>query len=309
MWRLQTTALDALPPKERKERNMHSIGIFVPYFGRIPRWFDLFLESCKANPSINFYLFSDYLPDRMLLPNVRVESMTLQQFIELASRRLAINIAISSAYKICDFKPAFGDIFGVAVLDLDFWGYCDIDIIFGNMRKFLGHDILCGFDIISAARQFMAGPFSIFRNSPLINTLYRRSTHFHNVFETDKCKSFDELGPYVKWKKNGDFVRKRTGDFESFTDVVVAARNRGNVRALFGLRYYNDPDTAIHKYSDVLWKRGDLINLSTNDHLFMYHFQNGKRSFRSWYVPKEADFTNGFLITRSGFCRAPGISR
>jgi hypothetical protein len=244
----------------------------------------------------------------MPLPNVRIESMTLQDFAQLASRQLAVKINVSSPLKICDFRPAYGDIFSIGARDLDFWGYCDIDVIFGDMRKFLNEKALYDFDILSAAKHFMAGPFSLFRNIPPINALYRRSADASDVFKTKTHKSFDELGPHVKWKANGDFQRRRGKYFESFTDVVIASCNRGEARALFGLPYYNDPDTAIHKYADVLWKRGDLVNVSTNDQLFMYHFQRGKRSFRSWHIASAAEWQNGVLITRTGFYRAPDIS-
>jgi hypothetical protein len=243
----------------------------------------------------------------MPLPNVRVESMTLQDFAQLASRQLAVKISVSSPLKICDFKPAYGDIFSVADRDLDFWGYCDVDLIFGNMRQFLDDVTLCKFDIISAAKHFMAGPFSLFRNAPSINSLYRQSAHVLDVLQTRELKLFDELGPYIKWKANGDFLRKRGKNFESFTDVVNSARDRDEVRALFGLRYYNDPDTAIHKYTDVLWRHGDLVDIGTNNNFLMYHFQMGKRSFRSWHVPSAADWSNGLLITRNGFYRARNI--
>jgi hypothetical protein len=50
------------------------IRILIPYFGAWPPWMGLFLESCRANPSIDWLLLGDCGPlDADLPPNVRVE--------------------------------------------------------------------------------------------------------------------------------------------------------------------------------------------------------------------------------------------
>ena len=51
-------------------------------------------------------------------------------------------------------------------MEYDFWGYCDIDLIFGNIRKFITDDILDKYDKILSR-----GHFTLFRNKDSINTI------------------------------------------------------------------------------------------------------------------------------------------
>ena len=38
---------------------MKKICILIPYFGKFPKWFDLYLYSCSHVKSIDFYYFTD----------------------------------------------------------------------------------------------------------------------------------------------------------------------------------------------------------------------------------------------------------
>jgi len=60
---------------------------------------------------------------------------------------LGFEVDIESEYKLCDFKPAYGLIFSEHFKDYDFWGYCDIDIIFGNIRAYMTDVLLNEYDI------------------------------------------------------------------------------------------------------------------------------------------------------------------
>ncbi|WP_420882928.1 DUF6625 family protein [Zooshikella ganghwensis] len=42
--------------------SLKTIAIIIPYFGQWPEWIDLYIESCKHNPSIDWLLFSDCPP-------------------------------------------------------------------------------------------------------------------------------------------------------------------------------------------------------------------------------------------------------
>jgi hypothetical protein len=229
--------------------------------------------------------------------------MTLTQFNQLASQRvrLPINVDGLFTFKICDLKPAFGEIFNVTERDLDFWGYCDLDIIFGDLQRFLNEDLLNRFDVISAASRFVAGPFSIFRNTQPVTSLYRRSKNIEQVMTESKYFGFDEVGPHVTWERTGDFVIDRSKEFESFTDLVLAADQNRELRAFFGLNYYNDPDISSQSKGSVLWKDGKLNIQSTGEELLLYHFQFGKKLFTSWFFPNGDEWKSGFLIETNGF--------
>ena len=53
-------------------------------------------------------------------------------------------VDLKRAYKICDIKSAFGDIFSEEVKNYDFWGHCDMDV-----RSFMTADLLNKYDMMT----------------------------------------------------------------------------------------------------------------------------------------------------------------
>lgn len=113
------------------------------YFGQWPSHFAFWLRSCACNPDIDFLLVSDIpMADYQLPANVRLfrhSFAEIQQRIhELFDAELAPSSAsIDRPYKLCDYKPAYGHIFADLFAGYDYWGYYDIDTIWGNILKFI----------------------------------------------------------------------------------------------------------------------------------------------------------------------------
>ncbi len=113
------------------------------YFGQWPSHFAFWLKSCEYNSGIDFLLVSDIPVEGYTLPqNVHLHRMSfteVQQRIhglfdpELAPSRCVID----RPYKLCDYKTAFGQIFSDLFVGYDYWGYYDIDTIWGNILKFI----------------------------------------------------------------------------------------------------------------------------------------------------------------------------
>ena len=139
--------------------------IIVPYFGDFPKWIDYFLLSCSKNKNIQWLLLSDSNNHPELLQNVKIVYFTLNDFNQLATHKLNLKIRVNHPYKICDFRPAFGKIFEEYINSYDFWGYSDIDLIYGNIRKFLPDEILNEFDLVSPRREYFTGHFALYRNT------------------------------------------------------------------------------------------------------------------------------------------------
>ena len=145
-----------------------TLGVFVPYFGQLPSYFDLWLESCRRNGDIDWILVTDCPIPYDLPPNVRVRFTTFADFVTRMSKSFDFNLALTVPYKLCDFKPAYGDVFDDDLGDYDFWGYCDLDVIFGNIRRFVTEAILADADKV-----FTGGHLSFIRNVDEINRVYR----------------------------------------------------------------------------------------------------------------------------------------
>ena len=87
---------------------------------------------------------------------------------ELFQNHYDFPISISAPYKFCDFRPAFGEIFSDYLVGYDYWGHCDVDLIWGDIRKFVTDDVLTKYK-----RIFSRGHCSIYENSSEVNAFYR----------------------------------------------------------------------------------------------------------------------------------------
>ena len=123
-------------------KSKYSICLIIPYFGKFKNYFPLFLESCRYNPSIDWLVFTDIKEEYLWPDNVKKITMSFEQFAGLVQNNFEYNIALDRPYKLCDFKPAYGEILRDYLRRYDFWGHCDCDLIFGNIRKFITDEVL-----------------------------------------------------------------------------------------------------------------------------------------------------------------------
>lgn len=91
---------------------MKSIAYLVPYFGHLPKGFDLWLISAGANPSIDWILFSDDHTDDIYLENVKVIYQTFESFagrikehFDFPSALIAPGSHVSSGLPMVRFLP------------------------------------------------------------------------------------------------------------------------------------------------------------------------------------------------------------
>ena len=141
----------------------NTITFLICWQGDYPWYFPYFLHSCRYNPEIDFLIFTSNTDVKLELPaNVKIIPYSLAQFKAEASKALGFEVAIESGYKLCDFKPAYGYIFSYYIKEYDFWGYCDVDVILGNIRAFMTYELLNEYDIISARHDYLTGCFALY---------------------------------------------------------------------------------------------------------------------------------------------------
>ena len=83
----------------------------IPYFGKLPKSFSVFLKTCATNPDFNWLLLTDDKQSFKYPSNVQVEYVSLQDVAKLADSKFGFHVKLDEAYKLCDFKPAYGYIF------------------------------------------------------------------------------------------------------------------------------------------------------------------------------------------------------
>lgn len=187
---------------------MKRIAFVVVWMGKLPDYFSLWLSSCKGNPSIDFLVFTDD-DNRFDLPsNVKLVPMQFEEIKRRIQGLFDFTICLDRAYKMCDYKPVYGEAFCDYLKGYDFWGYCDVDLIWGDIRSFLPDELL-----EQKERLFTRGHCSLFKNTKEVNAYYRTlpsmgCLEYRKVFQSDQIWCFDEWGEHcgggisVIFKKN-----------------------------------------------------------------------------------------------------------
>lgn len=142
----------------------YKITIIICYFGELPEIFPLWIKSCEKNPEFDFLIFTDQ-EVCVNTSNIIVKKTNLKFIRQLAEKKLKQdNICISHAYKLCDYKPMYGVIFEDYLENSNFWGMCDMDMIFGDLSQFITPEILENFDKV-----YQHGHLTLYRNTYEVN--------------------------------------------------------------------------------------------------------------------------------------------
>lgn len=144
--------------------NSYKIALIVAYFGKWPAWFDLYLYSCSRNPGIDFIYYTDCGLPRRVYTNTFFHQCSFQEYCDLVSEKLHIDFHPDNTYKLCDLKPFFGIIHSDILKDYDFWGFADIDLVFGQLNLLVNESNLRRYDVITSHADRIAGHFTLIRN-------------------------------------------------------------------------------------------------------------------------------------------------
>ena len=169
-----------------------TILMLMPYFGQWPEWIDLYIESCKWNPTVDWLFFTDCGEPTNKAPNVTYVHISLSDFVDQFSQKIGTPIALEAPYKLCDLKPAYGDALESHLDGYDFWGFGDIDVIYGNIRRFYSENIR-PYKVVSSHKHLLSGHFCLLQNTPLMRHAYRSLKNWKVVFNQPDYQKFDEI--------------------------------------------------------------------------------------------------------------------
>ena len=198
---------------------MKSVLFILPYFGKFPNYFQLFLNSCNANPTIDWLLVTDNSMNEFYLPaNVIIKRSSFKDIQQLIFKRFQTNII--APYELCKYRVAYIDLF-LEAHSYDFWGYCDCDLIWGNLRIFLTEDILQNYDKIA-----WRGHMTLFKTSHNINSAYKVKIAGFKTFKgcienTEGINLFDEVGI----NKIFDYLGLKIYKSIPFADLKIRSAN------------------------------------------------------------------------------------
>ena len=171
---------------------MVKIGIVIPYFGKFPNYFDLFLKSCEKNPTIDWLIFSDISTPYNYPENVRRIHITFPELKEMFQSKFDFPIALENPYKLCDYKVMTGYLFSEYLQEYDYWGYSDVDMLFGDIRKFLPDEKITQYDKVGHL-----GHLTLYRNTEEINKLFMKPIYGNEIYRT--ILSSDAHFSFTEW--------------------------------------------------------------------------------------------------------------
>ena len=110
----------------------------------------------------------------------------------IAQKAFDFQITLDRPYKLCEYKQAYGLILQDYIKKYDFWGFGDLDLVYGDIRSFLTDDIL--------EHKFLLGwgHLTLIKNDEDAKTYFMKEIagyqSYKQAFTTNKITFFDEYG-------------------------------------------------------------------------------------------------------------------
>ncbi|WP_404790608.1 DUF6625 family protein [Altericista sp. CCNU0014] len=277
---------------------MSRIALVIVYVGPLPDYFRYFSESVARNRDIDLdvYLFTDRVSQPDLSGNLKQIPLTLEQFNKLASEKLEIPVSVNWGYKLSEFKPAFGVIFEEYLKDYDFWGYCDLDIIFGKISHFITEEILTNYDIINASEMQLVGHFILFRNNSTVTNLFRQTEDYIKIFtDNDRYYNFDESCMRFYRRPFSFEELQETSQLASLYDIVM------NLKEKYDLKIYMNVMCREEPPFDIIYRDGTFFDSITQKEFLYFHFVKAKLFYLFYfYLPPMQNLPDEFSIVTGG---------
>lgn len=158
-----------------------------------------FLVSCRANADVQWIIYGDVDPPPGVPSNVTFRRMAMQQLNDRCSRLLGTTTDIKRR-KLCDLKVTYGVLFADDLAPFDFWGCSDLDVVWGEIRRFATETRLRAHDIFSSRKEKLSGHCTFYRNTPDVNRLFERIPDVRALLSTSQYEHLDEreLTKYVR---------------------------------------------------------------------------------------------------------------
>ena len=169
---------------------MKKLILITCYFGSLPNYFNFYMKSVEQNPTVDFLLVTDDKTPREYPSNLIVQYKTFEQIKSEMQKLFDFKICLDAPYKLCDYKPIYGKLFYDIVKNYDFWGYSDIDLIYGDIRWLITDEVLDNYDKIQTAGHFTLMPTTEEHFNFYTNTY--DTIDYKKVYQNPKNYAFDE---------------------------------------------------------------------------------------------------------------------
>ncbi len=272
------------------------------YFGEIPSFFSAFLNSCEWNSKYDWLIIHDKEIKYEHSSNVHLLHMTMEEFIVRVNSVTGMSITSIKPYKVCDFRPAFGEIFQEELKGYDFWGISDTDMLLGDLSHFINDELLSRYDKI-----FTMGHLSLIRNNLICNSLYKKDTlhsrNYKSVFGNPMSCVYDEYEGFTE-----KFIDEGLNVYtEKLCADIMISSGRINVVTRNKFRLIQPRNNYIYCCESKNYLH--QIFVLEKGHIYKYYYQKGRIYCKEYmYIHKLEHTTNkkitsddSLIITVNGY--------
>jgi hypothetical protein len=222
------------------------------------------MASCATSSLVRWIILHDTPAPSIHSENVQFVALSLNEFRRKVLNVLGVTPPEQLGYKICDFKPAYGALFGEFLQDFEYFGWGDLDVIYGDLDRFL-HPLLGRWEVLSFHRCMLSNHFCILRNTEDHRNLLNWLPGGKDKLAKPGYQQVDDgdLSRLLAPHPTSRFVEHFSTPFVNWMPWVDGTYN-------FPRRWF--------------WNRGQLTNSLDRGYEFLYlHFMVWKGGRKSYY--------------------------
>lgn len=278
----------------------YRVAQIIPYFGKWPEWIELYMYSCGRNPMIDFIFYTDCPLPKHVYSNTIFHICSFSDYKSLVSSRLCIEYCVESAYKLTDLKPFLGVVHELELKNYDFWGFGDIDLVYGDLSMVVNDKNLKKYDLITTHNYHIAGHFTLCRNNDHYRNLCFRVKNWQKGLVEEQHHGYDEaewsnlayplLGYIISFYNK---IIKRIGGVKLFT-VLDALNPILGGRRMF-VEFWTSPNPVPNQYVPR-WS----YDMKTGE---LYRYDGKKLPYLHFLFFKRTPWLETEYYWKDGFCQ------
>ena len=274
--------------------------IIIPYFGPLPWWINFFLLSCKYNKGISWTIFTDSSTEGLICPdNVCFNKTNFSDYKKLVASRLRIDFTPENPVKLCDVKPFLGFIHPEEINGFKYWGFSDIDVIYGDIADYLKK--MNFWNVISFHDERLSGHLAFFKNLSHINQIPFKHPEWSIHLKNEEYVGFDEY--YLSgFLSDRFFTPPRAARFTNklqptwLVRIIKKIRFKEEFTTPFTGRPWRDSTLFENQPSEWHWNKGVVYACRDMMKSPYLHLMNFKKS--QWNTNRLASWEDESKVSR-----------
>jgi hypothetical protein len=227
------------------------VCIFCVYIGKLPINISHWIISAKFNKNYDWYIFTNDIDRVKVDKNIKFIPISLSSYIDDIKNKLNVEeVNIQTLNRVADFKVMYGHLFEDIAKNYDWWGWTDLDVMYGNFDEFLNDEVYSSNEIIGYISNsgILFGPFCLLSNN--------------------LKKLYTEVDDYKKMLSNGNPSFRQHA---SLIEEIALGRiiKQKNIKVYMQTK---DKEILIKNEADrypLIWDNGNLILKNLNSKNFM----------------------------------------